>query len=155
MRQRIVLLAVSLTALLGASGCVSVPASPEVRPAAPGPVPAGDRDRSPLSPEPQRPARPPAPAKSASAAPGDSRGQSPGVRPPQRVDPGRTAVPDAPRAVLDPPGRAASDETAQRPRIRPYVRPVQPPSREMRSLCEASSGIADPAITRACRDAYR
>lgn len=141
------LLALSLATLLGVSACVSVPpaAPARDRPAAPAPAPAGDRSALPLE------ERSPGPRKAAKGSEGP-RPQRAHQHPSDRAPKGR--APAAPRPSA---GRAGPPErAAQRPRTLPRMeRPLPQQRQEMRKLCDASEGVADPAVTRVCREAYR
>ncbi|MFI2211215.1 hypothetical protein [Streptomyces sp. NPDC020141] len=164
MRQRpVLLLALSVSALFGLTGCVSVPAEPVGRPGTPSPLPDGERSPRPagLPPtptpaadvrgEPARPGPASEPAAGAGAGLPERHGERPGggtadagarpgtLRPrlPDQRDPGpRTQRPQPPRPAVPNP-------------------PAPRPSYDMESLCDSSTGLTDPSVTGMCRDSYR
>ncbi|GLF93357.1 hypothetical protein [Streptomyces yaizuensis] len=156
MRQRNTLLALLATAAVGLTGCVSVSPPPGAGPRAPRPVPVGHGSDLPMEP----PGRTtPAPAPPRTTDPGvapDRTAAAAGTvhhQPPPR-EPGRPTV-DVPHIADDLPARVTPE--APRPRPQPRPEPTTSPSTtyDMRFLCDASAGIAAPAVTSACRGAYR
>ncbi|MGW1978228.1 hypothetical protein [Streptomyces sp. NPDC001889] len=158
MHQRTTLLALTLSALLGLTGCVSVPAEPLRGPRVPSGLP--DHDRTAL------PAGPAGRQEPALASRGPGRGAEGSGRQTPRgtARPGPGGAPAA-RATIAvplprPPRTPAPDPRDLPPRAPVPVPPVPGPPEpretyDMKSLCDSSAGITDPSVTGMCRDSYR
>ncbi|MFF2793147.1 hypothetical protein ACFVT6_41475 [Streptomyces sp. NPDC058049] len=169
-----------LTALLAASGCVTVHPSP-TRPAGASPAAVSEDHKHPVAPRPARPdtgaALPLSPmpesaaAPPAGAVPGAGRAPAPArPAPAAREAPGETqAARRAPdRRAEGPvrPRRTTPPRPAVRPAAKPKPRKAEGPSRtpaphrpgagtaDMTELCRAAHGVTSPAVAALCHQTY-
>ncbi|WP_405787601.1 hypothetical protein OG753_06605 [Streptomyces sp. NBC_00029] len=155
-------LALILTALVVATGCVTVrPAAPPDAPL-PGPASAGATQARqpaslalPLSPLPgaAEPALPESPAPSPSSAPPEARPAPVPAAAERQHRPPRRAAAKPPRHQR--PAKQAKPAAPAKPRKRPptVAKPRPAPQRtfDMAQLCEAAKGTVSPSIVALCR----